>query len=98
MMQRLRVMIEKKAPYYMKVGGWSGGCATSYKVGRKRYSPAQVAEIVRLAKEGLTFEAIAKQTGCDSSNVGKVARQHGIKRGCKGNGGANNIYVKSYKA
>ncbi len=96
-MERMRSMIERHAPMLMKVGGWSGGAPTPYKVGRRQLTPAQRKHLLERAKEGVSFGVIGREMGISDSTVGRIARNNGIVRGCKGNGGAFNLKVPTYQ-
>ena len=95
--RRIEEMIRRKAPLFMKVGGWSGGAATKYKVGRKELTNRQVERLLALCAEGWSFGRIAVELGCNDSTVGRIARKNGVHRGCKGNGGAFNVKVPTFQ-
>ncbi len=85
-MERIRAMIERKAPLFMRVGGWSGGAPTVYKAGRRRLTPEQRAKLLEMAREGHFFTQIGAALNISDSTAGKIARMNGIIRGIKGNG------------
>lgn len=91
MMDRIQRMIEGHCPTLMKVGGWSGGAAPK---DRPRYMlPEEKARILALCHEGHSYGYVSMMTGFDETRIGVLARKNGIKRGCKGNGGAHNVKV-----
>lgn len=77
MMHRIERLILSKAPYMMRVGGYSGGLSNYKKV---RATPAMKQKALCLAYLGLPYAAIAKKIGVSAHAVNGWARKAGISR------------------